>query len=781
MAEQTSLSAVLKRFRMAAGLSQEMLAARASLSVRAISDLERGLHRTARVGTLDLLASALALSTQQRADLLAAARPDLDDPSTRISFTQRLPTPPTALLGRARERRQAQAALSGSRTRLLTLSGPSGVGKTRLALQIAEDLASDFRDGVVFVDLASMHDASLLLDAIAQTLGLREQSPTLSSVSPGVLALTHLEEKRMLLVLDNFEHVLDAAPLVAELLARCPPVSVLVTSRALLRLRGEQRILLQPLSPDAAVALFCARARAMQPDRELPRDVVAAICERVDALPLAIELAAGQTRVLPLPQWLDHLTHRLTLLRSGTREAPARQQTMEAAIAWSYELLSDDQQRCFRALGVFVGSWTPEAAQAVCWADDAPDALAALLSLTELADASIIQAQETAGGTVRFRMLELLREYALEGLRSAEEEPECRRRHAQYFAQVAERIARFGPTLPTQERGAEPGADLPNARAALEWAEHAGEAEIGLRLAGFARLWHVVGQLREAITWQERMLALDNRVRAQAGQAAPLALRVERLYSLARTLLGCGEYERAERIAEESLQLAQHTENEHAVSEAFLTLGMIAQARGHLEVAASAFAASYERTTPDDQTGQRYRALSKVAETTALQGDLSGAMTLLERALAGADASGNAWDVAHMATLLGRLACQRQRLTLATRYYQRALALYREFASPSFSAWCLEGYAAVLSGEGRQGQATRLCAAALALRELARAPAPPAEREAVELLLANARTSLGELLFSKARRAGAALTHDAALAAALADCAQRLSPESEPN
>jgi tetratricopeptide (TPR) repeat protein len=276
------------------------------------------------------------------------------------------------------------------------------------------------------------------------------------------------------------------------------------------------------------------------------------------------------------------------------------------------------------------------------------------------------------------------------------------------------------------------------------------------------------------------MLALDARSRALGTGVAPLALRVERLYGYARTLLGEGAYERAEASAAEAVRLSAQIDDDYVASNALMTLGMVIQALGRYDEAASAFTASYERTPVNDTTGQRYRALSLRAEIVALQGNLAGAVALLERALADAEVIDNQWDVAHMATLLGRTATQMQRYTLATGRYQRALRLFRDFASPRFSAWCLEGYAATLSGEGRHTEATRLLAAAGSLRERVQAPAPSVEREAVEQLLAAARLALGKEAFRQHWRAGARLGHDEAIDEALAACAHRLSAETDP-
>ncbi len=774
MTEQSRFGAILKRYRVAAGLSQEALAARASLSARAISDLERGLHRTPHPGTIDLLATALALAPDQRAVLLAEAHPPAPL-STAEPPPRRLPAASTALIGRDQERRHAQTLLLEQGCRLLTLVGPGGAGKTRLALDIAENLATEFADGVIFVDLAPVRNAQLLYAVIAQALGLREREYSAPAESA---VYTELRAKRTLLLLDNFEHMLAMTPTIADLLAHCPKVAILVTSRARLGLRGEHLLPVTPLALDAAVALFCERARAVRPDRDTPREQVAAICQRVDCLPLAIELAAVQTWLLPLAQLLDYLTHRLALLRGGASDLPARQQTMEDTIAWSYELLGDAQQRCFRALGVFVGGWTLDAAHAICWdADSSGSTTTAdtLRTLAALADASLIQADEMADGSVRFRLLELIRDYALARLEESREAYACHLRHARYFAQMGDAITRVGPaSLP---HGADPALELPNAHAALEWVDQVGEAALGLRLAGFGRLWHLVGQTSEALLWQERMLALDERTPTQEGDATRLVLRAERLYGFGRTLLGVGEYDRAEAQVRAALELALRLGDDGVTSNTYMTIGMIAHARGEYDMAASALTAAYERTPAIDQTGQRHRVESLLADTERRRGNLTTAAALLERAVADAEALGNTWDTARLTTMRGLVACQQAHYSEATRYFVKALTLFRPFGSPRFSAWCLEGFAAVLSAQGAQMWVVRLCSAATTLRTQAQAPAPTAEQEAIDTMLATARERLGEQTSADAWRAGSALTMVAAIDEALAEGVRRLDSE----
>ena len=763
MRNRTSLSLLLKRYRVAAGLSQEALAQRAGLSARAISDLERGLHRVPHTATLDLLATALALSPSQRALLLAAARPDLEtipyEPDGAGSFDPpwRLPTPLTPLIGRERELRQGLALLSEGGARLVTLTGPGGVGKTRLALQIGHENAQRFRDGAVFVDLAAIGDASLVPGAIAQEFRLREQID--SPLEHQIRAQLH--DKHILLLLDNFEHVSDAALFLADLLAWCPHVAALVTSRSPLRLRGEYLVPLTALALEDAVALFRERARAVQPALNFAVSDAATLCERVDCMPLAIELLACQVLTHSLSEIQEQLDQHMALALEGARDLPDRQRTMAAAIGWSYELLTPAQRKCFRSLGVFAGGTTLDAARVVCWGDNAGTDAETMLALAALVDASLVHIETASGERPRFYLLELMREYALERLRAEGEEETCRQRHANYHAALAQSLlsAGFGRGHDAELLGRE----LPNARVALEWALERHDAELGLRLAGFSRIWFIRGVARETEHWFSAMLALDAEARAAGAPAAPLALRVQMLYGYGRTLINYGRIEQAEVFAQEAVALARQIGDHDGLSDALATVGLIAQAKGDLEQATTAFTESVTQAGPDARIEARYRSLYYLAEVARHQGELDRAHGFLEQALSGAKAADNAWDCAIMTTMLAHVERQQEDNAQAHRHYLDCLASFHSFGSTAYFAWCLEGYCALLCANADYARATRLSAAAATLRLHAHAPLPAAERDAFEQTLNYARDALGQFDFDMEWAAGSSLTTAKAL------------------
>ena len=367
---------LLRRARHGAELSQEELAERAGLSARAISDLERGVNRAPREDTLDMLATALNLSDDERRAWRRKRRQmasrGMPTQEPRVASIFRTPggLPPRleSFVGRERGVRDLQALLRHHQVRLVTTTGPGGIGKTSLAIEAARGIAAEFRDGARFVSLAPVREPDAVATTTAAALGLQDRG----AVGPRVLLVTYLTDKGLLLVMDNFEHVVEAAPLVTDLMIECPGLTVLVTSRAPLRVSGEHEFPVSPLGlppierqlnvqkPEQpeAITLFIQRAQQHQPGFQLTAsnaDAVAEICRQVDGLPLAIELVAAKVKLLSPPALLDRFSQRLSLLADGPRNLPARQQTMRGAIAWSYDLLTHDQQRLFRRLSVFVG------------------------------------------------------------------------------------------------------------------------------------------------------------------------------------------------------------------------------------------------------------------------------------------------------------------------------------------------------------------------------------------------------------------------------------------
>jgi non-specific serine/threonine protein kinase len=654
---------------------------------------------------------------------------------------------------------------------LLTLTGAGGIGKTHLALAIAANLAGHFADGIVWVDLAPLADATLVPAAVAAALDI---IPTSHELPVDDLVRT-VHARQMLLLLDNCEHLLaGTADLVAALLARCPMLQVLATSRAPLQLRSEQILPVEPLplpsetavfsvvEQNDAVRLFAERAGAVHPAfavTETNAAAVAALCRQLDGLPLALELAAARTTILSPQALLTQMRHRLHLLTQGMRDAPARQQTLAATIAWSHDLLDADTQALFRRLAVFAGGFTLAAAQAVSEArrEDTPTMLDGLASL--VAQSLLSQVTEVAAEP-RYVMLETIREYAVERLHASREAEETRRRHAEFFMEFGATLAEQLDGFAMAESLTQLATELPNLRAALAWSmEQRRDADASLRLAAaLSPFWRFRGHLSEGRRWLDAGLA--------AG-AIQMTTRIDGLVAAAELAIFQGEYAAARALGETGLKLATFHRFPGGEARAFFMLAMTADFQADLDRAVPLYGQAVARID-DLAAPDASRLLACLAGSHQIQGELEQAETLATEALALARKAGHGWSAVLALGVLAHIAVDRAEYAEGLQLGQECFGVAQKLGAKLGMAGALGTLAGVFLRLGQPERATRLLAAGRALAD-AIGVVPVANNDYFEHTLAAVRHRLDERAFASAWAAGWVLPPEEALADALAD------------
>ena len=653
----------------------------------------------------------------------------------RTSRHSDLPRPLTPLLGREQDVAAVRDSLLHPDTHLLTLTGPPGIGKTRLSIQVASELVEHFKDGVSFIPLAPINDPDLVAITISQTLSIIESGDW----KPITALKNYFREKSMLLVLDNFEQVLMAAPLVAELLQSCPGLKMLTTSRAPLKISGERQYPLAPLQlPNLerlpsletlatipSIALFIARAGQVDPQftlTETNAGIVAEICHHLDGLPLAIELAAAWIKLLPPQQLLDRLSNRLSLLIGGPVDLPPRQRTLRAAIDWSYQLLDSWEQTLLARLTIFAGGWTLEAAGAVVAWNDAGvkdgspgDILGGLLNLV---DKSLVKRQEHAHGQVRFNLLDTICEYATEKLAARGEREILEQRHATCYLELAEASE---PAL----RGSQQQLWLTllknehnNLRTALQWALDHQDAERALKLAGSLwRYWWMHGHLSEGRNWLEKALAIPSSQhsawRARALNGAGVIARSQ------------GDYANARVFLQACLEIQRDLQDRKGMAAVLNSLGVLAQYQGDYDLAFEYHNESLAHRREIGDARDIAVSLNNMAMLAQEKGTFAQAEKLYSEGLTLFKKINDARDIAATLANMGALKNDQGDARQAEAFCRSSLSILKNLGQRDDIIECLEGFAGVGILLGQPRRAARLFGAAQALREVIGAPVPP--------------------------------------------------------
>ncbi len=754
MKSATSFAQVLKQRRKALDLTQQALAVQVGCARVTIQRIEQGTLRPSH-HIAQRLAAILAIPAYEHEHFTRLARgvPMPDVPRL-------LPIPQTPLIGRDEVVWAIQKHLLQSEVRLLTLTGPPGIGKTRLALQAAAEVLDTFANSVFFVALAAITNPMLVCATIIETLSLSDMGePPLERLK------AYLRDKQMLLVLDNFEQVLPAAPQIAELLMVCPRLKILATSRAPLRIRSERQFPVSPLSvPDlahvldmettakaSAVTLFVERAQAVKADFTLTETnarTVAAICTRLDGLPLAIELISARIKLLPPAALLERLSGRLLLQSDGLRDLEPRHRTLNAAIEWSYQLLNEEEQVLFRRLGVFVGGWTLEAAAAICTENISMNILDGLASLL---DKNLIKEDTRSDHEPRLMMLETIREYALEQLASSGEREALQRQHAQYFATWAENP---DPKFEGMKEGVWWDlleADHANLRAALAWGRTDTDAEIGLRLAlALPTFWRARGHLSEARAWFADIVThpqLEN----------PPTRNLHFLQARAIAWLGglcvfLGDLDSAQPLHEKALEMFRELEEPVFLADSFNDYGMYWEIRGDYERAGIFLQESLVIAHKIGKLSFIRWSLFFLSTLAYSQGDGRQAQALAEESLGMMRDGDDIWGISSVLAILAMIALDKGDYERAGAPLRESLSRMRDIDERWQAVHTLEVFARLAAVQAQHSpealplllRSARIFGAAESLRETYSSPVLPFQRRSYDQGLTALRAQLDE-------------------------------------
>jgi predicted ATPase/DNA-binding XRE family transcriptional regulator len=789
------LGELLYSLRSSARLSQEALAERSGVSARTISDIETGSARTPRLITVMLLGEAMGLSPPDQERLKDAARKP-DARPVDANFPASLLLQAAALVGRENDVARVGALLREN-ARLVTLLGPAGVGKTSLAIKVALECAGNFEHGAALAELSPIADPAHVPAALGRALGIRE-SPDTAAIET---VAAYLSPRTLLLVFDNLEHLLPTAEWIATLLAQCPRLAILATSREPLHLPAEHTYPVRPLRSDAAVTLFVQRAQMAKPDFELDpanSSAVDSIVDHLEGLPLAIELAAPRLLLLSPKALAARLERRLPLLGDGASDRPLRQQTMHGAIAWSYDLLAADEQRLFRQLGVLRGGGTLEAAKAV--SGEHSDGRSILFQLAPLFEKNMLWLAEDEATEPRVSMLEMLREFAHERLIESGELATAQQRHAEYILQFIAGAERALTSPEQARRLARLDRDHANLHAALEWAAANGQVDIGFRfLSELWRFWWLHGYLNDGLGWFRRFFALRKTTQSivpdglygkvlrghvvllsalgsydealvSCNEAIALQRRLRDDSGLGASLTSLGvicqfrgEYDRAEEAHGESLAIRRRSGDDAGVATSLSNLSSVAYSRNDLARAAELGRESiaiYRRL--GHESGLAH-ALTKLGLVASSEREYDRAEEFFNESLRVQRAIGNTGSVMYSLVNLGSVAHKRGDDILARERYREALELLDSVQNKSALANTFEDIAATIAALGDPARAARLFGAADALRTTLRSPLFPAERAEYEAELARVRVMLGDDAFDVQWRIGASNTLERAL------------------